>query len=122
MKDVNGKEILPGAKVRRTEIHEGIVTRAGDAFTDECGQRRFLVEGATIEVLEEPRIKESTYLGAVVHGRCPKSSTGSDKDCRLVLANPASPTARWWCSDHLVWVRWNYIERPRLIMEGEAHA
>lgn len=115
MRDVNGKEILPGQRVRWTQVREAEVEQLGSIHPGVYLEGAFFsldARGTSIEVLSEPRIEEPTTLGTVVTGQCPAYYTAAG--CSIVLANPNAAREKWWCATHCRWNWWGDIEEPRL--------
>lgn len=127
MKDINGKEIRRGQRVRWTwaETHEGVVEDIGSSMSirDDGGlPHRGLAltffcnayQKVTIEVLAEPRIPEPLGIGAVVRDACGGMWVRvDDEDEPWRRHNPVDTASRYRRYD-----RWDNLTDPVLLSEG----
>lgn len=112
MKDINGREIRPGQRVRWTQVIEAEVEQLGSTRPGVYLRGAFYTleaDGTSIEVLAEPRIPEPRNLGAVV-----EASTASNSRRREFFRDHQG---RWW-DDREVRLDWPYLIDPVLLSEG----
>lgn len=117
MRDVNGKVILPGQRVRRSKVAEaeGVVQPNGEwGKTDDGYHFCLTLDDYTIEVLEAPRIPEPEGLGAVVEASV---SEGGHRHLAVRVAPLNVRDLRWWIAGYGR-VPWGDLFDPVLKAEG----
>lgn len=116
MKDVNGKEIRPGQRVRWSQVIEAEIESLGVTRPGVYIKGAFYTleaDGVTIEVLAEPRIPEPKGLGAVV-----EAATEDDGKRFPFILNEGVVRTCNWLSPRRGWARWDDLIDPVLLSEG----